>query len=138
MKFLKSILIAVFIMAAFSLCTQVLPVAMAADYTLALTTNTPTGSATLFTNGAFPNITGGAYIRGLIIANRGDALQEISVYDTCTSSTAASLAGMIVVGSSTTVTLGADQIPAQIWKLTNPGFIKSSTSSTVQITVLYQ
>jgi hypothetical protein len=35
--------------------------AAAKAYTLTVTTNTPTGSAALFTAGGYPNITGGAF-----------------------------------------------------------------------------
>jgi hypothetical protein len=114
--------------------------AHAKDYTVTVTTYVPTGSAGEFTSGGYPNITGGAYIRQIAIANAGATAQTISVYDTCTSSTAATLAGVFDVPA----TIGTYWAPSgntflpQIFKLTNPCITKSSTSSVVQATFFYE
>jgi hypothetical protein len=106
------------------------------NYDVALTTYVPTASATDFGLGSYPNITGGAYPMKLIIANAGATAQDVSVYDTCTSSTAATLAGVVSL-SAAIQTVQVD-IPRRTMKLTSPCFIKSATGSTVHLTILYE
>jgi hypothetical protein len=107
----------------------------AADYDVALTTYVPTASAGDFVLGAYPNIARPAKIKHIILANYGGAADQIvTIYDNATSSTAATTAGKIVIGSSTTV-----QIPVNgAYDLYKPGFNKSSTSSTVHATIVYE
>lgn len=113
--------------------------AEARDFTIALSTYVPTASAGEFTLGTNPDIAGGVRVRQVILANGGATAQDVSIYDTCTSSTAATLAGVISVPAS----IGTEYVPPTpviqgLWTLTNPCFTKSSTSSVVHATLLYE
>ncbi len=110
--------------------------AKAADYTVALTTYVPTASATDFGLGAYPNISGTAHPAKLLIANAGATAQDVSIYDTCTSSTAATLAGMVSLSAA--IQTAEIELPRRLMKLSSPCFIKSATGSAVRLTVIYE
>jgi len=111
-------------------------VAKAADYTVTLTTYVPTGSAAEFSAGSYPNISGGASLRLIVLANAGATAQDVSIYDTCTSSTAATLAGTISLPGAIGTTV--IEVPWRTYKLTSPCFNKSATGSVVKATLLYE
>jgi hypothetical protein len=108
------------------------PAKAASPYVVTLTTYVPTASATDFTLGAYPNVSGNVHIRKIVLANAGDALQTFSIYNNATSSTAATLKGRVVVPSSSTVSL---DFVLGGFTFTNPAFTKSSTSSTLTATI---
>ncbi len=114
--------------------------ANALDAKVVVTTHTPTASATDYSNGSYPNITGNLYLRQLILGNAGATAQDVTVYDTCTSSTAASIAMVINLPAS----IGTVSVPAhapwlpQIFRLTSPCITKSSASSVVNATFFYE
>lgn len=114
-----------------------LSVARSADYTVTLTTYVPTASAADFTLGAYPNITSTVQVRGLFLANGGNA-ETVRIYDTCTSSLTATLAMTIIIPSSSTWPSGAgQQFPARLFILTNPCINKVSTTNEVKATWIY-
>lgn len=112
----------------------------AADYTVDLTTFTPTASAASFTQGSFPNVSGGVNVRHLIVSNDSATAQTITVYDVCTSSTAATVAAKFDLPA----TIGTYQFPPygeflpREFKLTNPCVIRSSTTGTVTLDLFYE
>jgi hypothetical protein len=125
---IKSIIFGAFVVLAAS-------AAHAGSFTLDTSTNIPTGSPGEFTAGGYPNKAGSLYVRSLILANSGATVQTVSIYTTATSSTAATLAGKVVLASTGTTQV---DFPAQTFKLTSPAIIKSATGSNVQATVIYQ
>lgn len=119
----------------FGLFAAVVSKVYSADYDVALTTYVPTASATDFGLGSYPNIARPVKIKQIILANYGaDQLQTVTIYDNATSSTAATVAGKITIGSSTTVSVPI----SGVWDLYKPAFNKSSTSSTVHATIIYE
>lgn len=109
-------------------------------YYIALTTVPVNGTTAEFAAN-YPNVSGAMYVRKIIVANStATTAQTISVYDTCTSTSAGALklqfysgfAGMIEPALQT-----IDFLPRSL-KLTSPCFKKSGTGSTVDFTVLYE
>lgn len=112
-------------------------IARGADYTVTLSTYNPLGSTAEYTAGAYPNISGTVQLRSLILANNGP-METVSLYDTCTSSTAATLAATFIVGSSTTYPAsGGNQFPARLFILTSPCIKKSTTTTDLKATLIY-
>lgn len=117
--------------------------AMAAGskYYVAATTYAANGSVADYTLGAYPNISGNLYVRKLVITNStATVAQTVSIYDTCTSTTAASLKFKSYSGAASMVNPAVqvfDFLP-QSFRLTSPCFNKSSTTSDINITVFYE
>ncbi len=114
--------------------------AFANDYTLALTTHNPTACLLDFTSGAYPNIAGGTKIDKIVWAtNNSTVAQTLQIYDTCTSSTAATLAYTIYFDTNTDNQITEINFPYyNPLILTSPGFNKSGTGSTVNVNVQYR
>lgn len=127
-KLIKGILFGAFVVLA---ATK----AQAADYTLDLTTNVPNASLTEYNTGSYPNRSGGLQVRQIILANSGATVQTVSVWDTATSTTAATLAAKFVVPTTGTYVY---EFPAATFRLTSPSFNKSATGSSVQLNLIYQ
>lgn len=113
-------------------------------YYVALTTVPTNGTAGEFAAN-YPNIStttaANLYIRKIIIANStATTTQTISVFDTCTSTTAASLKLRIYTGAASQVQpdLRVFDFLPQSFKLSGACFNKSSTLSTVDMTVFYE
>ena len=109
-------------------------------YYVALTTVPQNGTVTEFAAN-YPNISGGVYVRKIVVSNStATVAQTISVYDTCTSTSAASLKFQTYSGAASMVTPAYqvfDFLP-QSFRLTSPCFKKSSTGSVVDFTVFYE
>lgn len=137
-KLFKNTLLAVALAASALLASAIAPQkAQALDYTVALTTYVPTASATDYGLGSYPNISGNLYVRDLWIANAGATAQDISIYDSCTSSMTAVLVGKFSLAAAIgTVNIG--QFLPKSLLLTSPCFTKSATASSVQLNVYYE
>ena len=137
-KLFKNTLLAVALAASALLASAIAPQkAQALDYTVVLTTYVPTASAGDYVLGAYPNISDNLYVRDLWIANQGATAQDISVYDNCTSSMTAVLVGKFSLAAAIgTVHIG--QFLPKSLLLTNPCFVKSSTSSVTVLNVYYE
>lgn len=111
--------------------------AHAADVTVTLSTHVPTASATAFTESAFPNISDGAYIRSITLANyEGASVQRVDLYRSATASHTATIEMTYVVPASTTVSI---PIPStRGWVLRDVGVKKSETGSTVKAHIVYE
>lgn len=102
-------------------------------YTVAVDTHTPTtvqGQA----DGSFPNIDGGAKIESISIANSAAVVQTITLYELSSSTTTAAAKATYVIES--TGTLNIPFISAE--RIEDLGIIKSTTGSTVNVTVEYK
>jgi len=112
-------------------------VVFADDYTVAITSHNPVGSAHEFTKGGFPNIVAGAKIDKIILSNGGATAQIITFYDTCTSSMTATVSMTIDLPAAigiTTIDLPAHNPLVQ----TNLGIKKSAAGSAVNANIIYR
>lgn len=96
-----------------------------------------TNGANAFTAAGYPNITGTVNIRQIVSTNYG-LPQTISIYDTCTSSTAAVLA-MKVVLPSTSTNFGNELLP-RVLRLTSPCVTRGNEDGggSANVTILYE
>jgi hypothetical protein len=116
--------------------------AMAAGskYYVALTTVPVNGTAGEFAAN-YPNVSGAMYVRKIIVANStATTAQTISIYDTCTSTSAGALKLEFYSGFAGMIQPALQEIDflPQSFKLTSPCFKKSATGSTVDFTILYE
>jgi hypothetical protein len=110
--------------------------AQSADYEVTLSTIVPTASVGEFTLSGAPQIANAAYIRSLTLSNYGSATtQQIDLYRTATSSTAATVEMTYVLLASTTVHL---DFPARAYRLSNLYIKKSDTGSTAKAQIVYE
>lgn len=140
MKSLKKVFIIGLFAIGFALLGKPANAAPGSKYYVALTT-VPVNASVAEYSSQYPNITGALFVRKIIFSNSAPATaQTLSVYDTCTSTTAAALKFQTYLGTTSMVTQAVqsfDFLP-QSFKLTTPCFKKSSTSSTVDMTVFYE
>lgn len=107
------------------------------DYTVTLSTHNPTSGATDFTNGSYPNISGQVQIDKIIFTNAGATAQAITIYDTCTSSSAATAAFQIDLPAA----IGHVEVDYpyhNLLTLTSPGIRKSDAGSAVNVNIQYR
>lgn len=136
MKSFKSVLRAFF--AAVALFTLPGYLIAGSNFSVNVGTVVPNGSvngAAAFTAAAYPNISGGAYLRKLTVTNSG-TVDRVQIFDACSSSTTASAELVVVAKASDTVTL--DFLP-QAYKLTNPCIYKTNLGdNTIRATFFYE
>ncbi len=114
--------------------------AAGSKYYVALTTVPANGTVSEYTAN-YPNISGNLYVRKIVVANStATTAQTISVYDTCTSTTAATLKFQIYSGFAGAIAQAVQDIDflPQSFRLSSPCFKKSATGSTVDVTVFYE
>jgi len=114
----------------------------AGPYTVDLSTNPGNGTVQGYASGAFPNISGNLYVRKLVVsASTNTVNQTISIYTTCTSTTAATLAYKFYLNAVTAgpeLNMVSQDFLPQRFKLANPCMNKSDTTSNVQATLFYE
>jgi len=109
------------------------------DYTCTLSTYNVTGTTSEFALGAYPQIADGVIVDKLVFSNSGTTLQTISIYDTATSISAASLSQTFILPSSATATITIIDYPGHNpLKLRNMSVNKSSTATDVYMNVQYR
>jgi hypothetical protein len=107
------------------------------SYTVTIPSHTVTGTVGDFTLGAFPQITGGAYVQEIIIANAGATAQDVEIYTTATSTTTATLVTTISLPAAIG-TYSYSMPTGTPLKLRNVAIRKSSASSVVKGTLIYR
>lgn len=132
---MKRLLIGMFALGLFLLARD--SSAAAKSYTMTVTTNTPTGSATLFTNGGYPNISGGAFLDTLVITGvAAGTTQTVTLYDLCTSSMVATAKMPIIYTGTATVVV---PFPTARYKMTNPCIAVDGTAApNTKATFIYE
>lgn len=140
MNALKKILLGVGLAAAFLVASGVSPqAAHATSYTVALSTIVPTASAADYTAGSYPNVTGSMYVRQSIVTNSSATAQRITVYNNCTSSTSATIALQFDIPATIgAYSLTPNWILPQVFPLTSPCIIRSSTTGFTNLDLFYE
>ena len=139
MKILKSLFVALFIIAAFAVFGSKDASAATSPYVVTVSTFIPTGSAGEFTSGGYPNIAGGAKIRHFSLTNESATAQTVTIYKNCTSYTAASEIGSFTMPATIgTYQVFPDIITLDIYQVNNFCLRKSATGSVVRANILYQ
>lgn len=140
MKFIKNSLLVVAFAASAFLASAISPQkSHAVSYTVAVTTYVPTDS-TNYTQGAYPNISGNLYLRQLVLSNNSATAQTITVYTTCTSTSAAAVAFKVDLPA----TIGTYYFPSgnvvlpKDLPLASPCITRSATTGITQATFLYE
>lgn len=117
------------------------------NYYVSVGTNAVVGVSTApWTAGGlqWPNIIGDVQWRKLILSNSGNVFQEVTFYENCTSTTAASIFTVITLSSSSTADNPVVIDFANKWtgyyeaECSNLGIMKSSTASDVDLTLFYK
>lgn len=114
--------------------------AAGSKYYVALTTVPANGTAAEFAAN-YPNISGNLYVRKIVVSNSTNTVtQTISIYDTCTSTTAATLKFQSYSGSSGMLEPAVQtfEFLPQSFKLSSPCFKKSGVTSTVDFEIFYE
>ena len=117
--------------------------AMAAGskYYVALTTYGAKGDVGGFTLGGYPNISGNLYVRKIVISNSTPTVASVlSIYDTCTTTTAATLKFRTYLGAASMVSPAVkefDFLP-QSFRLTSPCVNKDTLTNDVHVTIFYE
>ena len=123
----------------FVLLIELAVISFAADYTCTLSTYNVKGTTSEFALGAYPQIADGVIVDKLVFSNSGTTLQTISIYDTATSTSAASLSQIFILPSSATATITIIDYPGHNpLKLRNMSVNKSSTATDVYMNVQYR
>ena len=123
----------------FVLLIELAVISFAADYTCTLSTYNVKGTTSEFALGAYPQIVDGVIVDKLVFSNSGTTLQTISIYDTATSISAASLSAKFILPSSATATITIIDYPRHNpLKLRNMAVNKSSTATDVYMNVQYR
>lgn len=114
--------------------------AEAVDFQLALTTFSAVENVGhYYSQSTYPSISGNILLRNVVLSNFGGFDQKVSIYDTCTSSSAARLALVVISKASDTAKVPDTWFLPNVFQLSNPCLHKgTSDGGTVNATLLYE